>query len=442
MSDVLMKAAQLIMALSILVLIHEFGHFIVAKMMKVRVEKFYLFFNPGFSIFKFRKGETEYGLGWLPLGGYVKVSGIIDESMDKEQMKQPPQPWELRSKPAWQRLIFMLGGIIMNVLLGIFIFWMLAFFNGEEYFPTSAVTYGIVVDSTGASLGLKNGDKIIAVDGVPEENFNKIPGTIILNMAKSITVDRNGEEMILPVTGEQIKKVIDSKSAGSFISVRFPFIIDKVSPGTAASEMNLQHRDAVVAINGKPVVYYNDVKALLAANAGKEFSLTVLRDHRLSTFTGKLSSDGLLGVMPMQPKAFFTTRKTHYSLITALPAGVNRAYETLVNYIKQFALIFSPEVQGYKHLGGFITIGNAFDPHWDWVTFWSFTGFLSIALAFMNLLPIPALDGGHVLFTLVEIVTRRKPSDKFLEYAQIAGMAILFALLLFANGNDLVHLFK
>lgn len=442
MNEVVIKGGQLLLSLSILILLHEFGHFIAAKMFKVRVEKFFLFFNPGFSIFRFTIGETEYGLGWLPLGGYVKISGMIDESMDKEQMKLPPQPWEFRSKPAWQRLIIMLGGIIMNVLLGIFIYWMILFFNGEQYIPTSRLTYGIATDSTGASLGFQNGDKILAIDGKPQENFDKIPGTIIINMAKSVTVERNGQIVDIPITGEKIKQVIDSKSVGDFINIRFPFVVGEVMPGSTARQMGLQKNDIVVAVNQQPVIFYDEVRKALQSNRDNEISLTILRDHGLVTMEGKLPSDGLLGVKTITPDKFFGIRKVRYGFFSALPAGISKAYQTLMNYIKQFALIFSPEIQGYKHVGGFISIANAFNPTWNWLAFWSFTGFLSIALAFMNLLPIPALDGGHVLFTLVEMVTRRKPSDKFLEYAQIAGMIILFALIVYANGNDLLSLFR
>ncbi|HYV94979.1 MAG TPA: RIP metalloprotease RseP [Chitinophagales bacterium] len=441
MNEVLIKGGQLILALSILILLHELGHFMAAKLFKVRVEKFYLFFNPGFSIFKFTVGETEYGLGWLPLGGYVKISGMIDESMDKEQMKLPPQPWEFRSKPAWQRLIIMLGGIIMNVVLGIFIYWMILFFDGELYVPNANLTYGIAVDSTGASLGFQNGDRIVGIDGKLIENFNKVPGIIILNMDQVVKVERNGQQVDIPITGDQIKEILDSKSGTDFISIRFPFVINDVSSGTPAKKINLQPGDVIVAINNQPAIFYDEARKLQDGNKDKEISLTFFRKGHLITEKVKLPSDGLLGVHPVPLDKFFTTNHIHYGFFAALPAGINRAYETLSKYIKSFALIFSPKVQGYKHLGGFIAIANAFPGEWDWITFWELTAWLSIALAFMNLLPIPALDGGHVLFTLVEMVTRRKPSDKFLEYAQIAGMIILFALLIFANGNDIMRLF-
>ncbi|MBA3648139.1 MAG: RIP metalloprotease RseP [Chitinophagales bacterium] len=441
MNEVLIKAGQLILSLSILIVIHEMGHFMAARFFKTRVEKFYLFFNPWFSLFSFKRGETEYGMGWIPLGGYVKISGMIDESMDKEQLNLPPQPWEFRSKPAWQRLIIMLGGITMNVLLGIFIYWMILFFSGEEYIPAANVKYGIVVDSIGIELGLRNGDRIIAIDKEPVENFQKIPGSIIINMARSITVQRNGDQKEIPVSPLMIKKIIDTKSI-DFISLRWPFVIKSFASGSVAKNAGLAENDQVIAINGQSTFFYDEVKKMLTANKGHQVDVTVLRNVDTLTRKMLLSSDGLMGVQVAPPTDFMQTKIIHYSLFAALPAGVGKAYETLMNYIKQFALIFSPKVQGYKHLGGFISIGNAFESRWDWLAFWSLTGFLSLALAFMNLLPIPALDGGHVLFTLYEMVTKRKPSEKFLEYAQVAGMILLFALLVFANGNDIVGLFR
>jgi regulator of sigma E protease len=439
--DILIKAGQLFLSLSILILLHEFGHYIAARMFKTRVEKFYLFFNPWFEIFKFKKGETEYGLGWLPLGGYVKIAGMIDESMDKEAMKLPPQPYEFRSKPAWQRLIIMLGGIIMNVLLGIFIYWMLLFFAGEEYIPTKNLSYGIAVDSIGREMGFQNGDQIIAVDGKPVENFNKIAATIIIDMARVVTVQRNGETVQVPIDELMIKKVIDSKSV-NFISARMPFVIKAFSPNSAAKTAGLEPEDQVIAINNQPAFFYDEVRNQLTENREKEIAISVLRNKDTVTKSMTLSADGLLGVQVAPGTDFMKTEVVKYSFFGALPAGINKAWETLANYVKQFALIFSSKVQGYKHVGGFISIANAFEPTWNWLSFWSFTGFLSIALAFMNLLPIPALDGGHVVFTLYEMITRRKPNEKFLEYAQVAGMVILLTLLVYANGNDIVGLFR
>lgn len=436
MSVVLIKAGQLLLSLSILIVLHEFGHFIAAKIFKTRVEKFYLFFNPWFSIFKFRKGETEYGLGWLPLGGYVKISGMVDESMDTEQMKMPPQPWEFRSKPAWQRMIIMLAGIIMNVLLAIVIYWMLLFLNGEQYLSTTDLKYGISVDSTGEQLGLKNGDQILNIDGRTIQNFATIPASIVT--ADEITVARNGSIEKLPVSKAAIKSVIGSKE---FISVRIPFVVDSVVSGTPAEQAGLQHNDVLLTINNQPALFYNDGKNLLINKGGQLIHLAVLRNHRVVHTSLTLRDDGTMGFFSMNPDRFFPVQTVHYSFLGALPAGVSKAYQTIANYAKQLVVILSPQVGGYKYLGGFITIANVFQPHWDWTLFWGFTGFLSLILAFFNLLPIPALDGGHVLFTLIEMVTRRRPSDKFLEYAQVVGMCILLLLVLYANGNDVVRLF-
>lgn len=439
--DILIKAGQLILSLSILIVIHELGHFMAARLFKTRVEKFYLFFNPWFELFKIKKGETEYGLGWLPLGGYVKIAGMIDESMDKEAMKLPAQPYEFRSKPAWQRLIIMLGGIIMNVLLGIFIYWMLLFLKGEEYIPTNSLKYGIAVDSIGWEMGFQNGDKIIAVDGKPVENFNKVTSTIIIDMAKEVTVDRNGQEIKVPIDQLMIKKAIDSKSV-DFISARMPFVIKAFAPNSIAKSAGLEVEDQVLAINGQPAFFYDEVRNSLISNKGKEIKVTVKRKQDTITSNITLAADGMLGVQVAPGADFMQTKVIKYSFFGALPAGCHKAWETLTNYVKQFGLIFSSKVQGYKHVGGFISIANAFEPTWNWLSFWSFTGFLSIALAFMNLLPIPALDGGHVMFTLYEMITRRKPNEKFLEYAQVAGMIILLSLLVYANGNDIVGLFR
>lgn len=439
--DILIKAGQLFLSLSILILLHEFGHYIAARFFNTRVEKFYLFFNPWFEIFKFKKGETEYGLGWLPLGGYVKIAGMIDESMDKEAMKLPPQPYEFRSKPAWQRLIIMLGGIIMNVFLGIFIYWMLLFFAGEEYIPTKNLTYGIAVDSVGLEMGFQNGDRIVAVDSKPVENFNRVAATIIIDMAKVVTVERQGETVEVPIDELMIKKAIDSKSV-NFISARMPFVIKAFSPNSIAKTSGLEPEDQVIAINNKPAFFYDEVRSNLMENKGKEIAVSVLRGQDTITKSIALGTDGLLGVQVAPGTDFMKTQVVEYSFFGALPAGISKAWETLTNYVKQFALIFSPQVQGYKHVGGFISIANAFEPTWNWLSFWSFTGFLSIALAFMNLLPIPALDGGHVMFTLYEMITRRKPNEKFLEYAQVAGMVILLTLLVYANGNDIVGLLR
>ncbi|MBA2406690.1 MAG: RIP metalloprotease RseP, partial [Chitinophagales bacterium] len=310
--DILIKAGQLFLSLSILILVHEFGHFIAARYFKIRVEKFYLFFNPWFSLLKFKRGETEYGLGWLPLGGYVKIAGMIDESMDKEAMKLPPQPWEFRSKPAWQRLIIMLGGIIMNVLLGIFIYWMLLYISGEEYIPTESVKYGIAVDSLGSEMGFKNGDRIVAVDGKQVENFLKIPSAIIINLANTVTVQRNGQQVSVPIDQSMIKKAIDNKSV-DFLSIRIPFVVKGFAPNSPAKSAGIEVNDQVIAINGQPAFYYDEIKNHLTVNRGKQIDVSFLRSNDTITKQIALPSDGLLGVQLAPPTDFMQTRTIKYS---------------------------------------------------------------------------------------------------------------------------------
>jgi regulator of sigma E protease len=434
--DILIKAAQFFLSLSILIILHEFGHFITAKIFKCRVEKFYLFFDPWFSLFKVKKGETEYGIGWVPLGGYVKIAGMIDESMDKETLKRPPEPWEFRSKPAWQRLIILLAGITMNVLLGIAIFWMLLYFVGEQYIPNANVKYGIAADSLAQQIGFKNGDKLISIDGKPINKFDKVVVDIIINQNKTVLVDRGGSQVAVTISPDDLKQIIDSKDI-DMLQIRQPFVIDSLVDTSVAKKAGFKKNDQIVAINGTSMIFNNEIKGQIEKNIGKSITFTVLRGVDSLNLSLIIPPAGKIGVWQ---KDFIKSATIHYSFFEAFPAGVKRTYTTLVDYIKQFKLIFSSKIQGYKHLGGFLSIGSAFTPKWDWVAFWSFTGFFSIVLAFMNLLPIPALDGGHVLFTLYEMITGRKPGDKFLEYAQIAGMVVILALLLLANGNDIYRL--
>jgi len=438
--EILIKASQLILSLSILVILHELGHFIPAKLFKTKVEKFYLFFDPWFSLFKFKKGDTEYGVGWLPLGGYVKISGMIDESMDKEQLKQAPQPWEFRSKPAWQRLIIMLGGVTVNAILGIVIYIGILYKWGEQYLPTENVKYGIYCDSTALAMGLQNGDKILAVDNKPVENFLKIPAEILFNQARSIQVERNGEKIDIALQQEDINKLI--KSQGSFIFPRQPFEIGDLTKNSVAEKSGLMKNDKVIGINDVSINFFDEFKTELQKHKGKPITVKVLRNGVETEVPVTVPEEGLLGVAPKSIDNYLELKEKKYSLVAAVPAGVNKAYTTFGDYLKQMKLIFTPETKAYEQLGGFITIGKAFSPEWDWVRFWSFTAFLSIVLAIMNILPIPALDGGHVMFLLYEVITRRKPNEKFLEYAQVVGMVILVGLLLFANGNDIMRLFK
>jgi len=439
----MIKIAQLILSLSILVVLHEFGHFAFAKIFKTRVEKFYLFFNPWFSLFKVKKGETEYGLGWLPLGGYVKISGMIDESMDKEAMKLPPKPYEFRSKPAWQRLFIMIGGVLVNFLLAIFIYILMLYINGEQYLPTKNVKYGIQCDSTALDIGLKNGDKILSLDNNEIEDFSKIIQHILLDDIKSIQVDRDGERIEIPINEQVLAKLIKQESY--FILPRFPFepfvIHGYTSDDSPAKLAGLQKGDSLKSINGKVFTYYDEFQDYLQKFKGEEVGIGVKRENEYLEYAVTLTSEGMIGVSK-EPYNPFEFEKIEYTFLASIPAGITKGYKTSVNYLKQFKLIFNPETEAYKSVGSFITIGNLFPGTWDWEFFWTITALLSIMLGVLNLLPIPALDGGHVMFLLYEIVAGRKPSDKFLEYAQIVGMVILLSLMVLAIGNDFIkHVF-
>jgi len=438
--DVVIKILQLLLSLSILVIIHEFGHFIAAKIFKTKVEKFYLFFNPWFSIFKFKYGETEYGMGWLPLGGYVKIAGMIDESMDKEQLKRPPESWEFRSKPAWQRLIIMLGGVTMNIILAILIYITMLSVWGQEYIPTSEVKYGIKVDSLGYQAGLRDGDKILSVDGEYVENFMKIPRKLILDGAKDIQVERDGKVVDVKLPEDFIAQLIDKKAPG-FMTFRIPFEVSSFTKNSVAKESGMKVDDKIIALNGQPAAYFQDFVTKLQNHKGKDVVVTVVRGADTLDLSMVVPEGGKLGVYNKTPDTYFNLNKVNYSVGKAIPAGFTMAYDEIGDYLKQLKLIFNPDVQAYKSVGGFGTIASIFPPEWHWQSFWSLTAFLSIMLAVLNVLPIPALDGGHVMFLIYEIVTRRKPNDKFMEYAQITGMIILLALLLFANGNDIIRYF-
>jgi regulator of sigma E protease len=438
--EIVIKVIQLLLALSILVIFHEFGHFIAARIFKIRVEKFYLFFDPWFSLFKFKKGETEYGVGWIPLGGYVKISGMIDESMDREQMKLPPQPWELRSKPAWQRLIVMLGGVTVNILLAFAIYAIMLAAWGEQYLPASQVKYGISVDSLGSAMGLRNGDRIISVDNKVVEDFAAIPKVIILEEAKSVQVMRDGQQVNVQVPEGFISRLIKQKSP-DFIAVRIPFEAGKFNVGSPAEAAGMKVGDKIIGLNDSILIYFDQFRACIQRYKNKTVQVTALRGNDTVRFAVKVPEAGLIGIYPKGPANFFTFKEKRYNVITAIPAGVVKTFDQAGNYIKSIKLLFSQE-KAYESVGGFITIGNIFPSSWDGGAFWSLTAFLSIMLAILNILPIPALDGGHVMFLLYEIIFRRKPSDKFMEYAQIAGMVILFGLLIFANGQDILKLFR
>jgi len=435
---ILIKVVQLLLSLSILVIFHEFGHFLAARIFKTRVEKFYLFFDPWFSLFKFKKGDTEYGVGWLPLGGYVKISGMIDESMDKEAMKLPPQPYEFRAKPSWQRLIIMLGGVTVNVLLAIGIYVVMLAWWGDGYLPNSEVKYGITVDTLGQKMGLQNGDKILSLDNKPVEDFGKIPATIILEKVQTIQVERDSQKVEIMIPKEIISEILKHKSP-DFISPRLPFVVADFAPGSSAKTAGMQVDDRIIGIDGKTTLYFDEFKAVVVKNKDKQVNVQVLRGADTTVLAVKISSKGTIGVAPKSP---FKFKEYHYNIFQAIPAGTIKAYKKTAEYLKSLKLLFNPEVKAYESVGGFITIGSIFPSVWDWESFWSLTAFLSLMLAVLNILPIPALDGGHVMFLLYEIITGRKPSDKFMEYAQITGMVLLFDLLIFANGYDIVKLFR
>ena len=435
METILIKALQLILSLSLLVLVHEFGHFIFARLFKVRVEKFYLFFDPWFSLFKFKpkNSDTEYGIGWLPLGGYCKISGMIDESMDKEQMAQPAQPYEFRSKPAGQRLMIMVGGVLFNFILALFIYSMVLFAWGDTYLPLKNVKQGMDFSETFINVGFRDGDILLRADDEELERYNEDCLRKVVE-AHNVTVLRDGMETVIPIPGDMMQRVLRDKQG--FAAYRFPMVVKSLSADDMpAAQAGIQPGDSVVSINDVPVVTYYEAAAMLAENKSKEITLGYYRDGELRSASLVPDSLGRIGVGACLPTDLYQTETRTYGFLASFPAGVKLGINTLKGYVSDMQYVFTKE--GASSLGGFATIGSIFPDTWNWRAFWMQTAFLSIILAFMNILPIPALDGGHVMFLLYEVIARRKPSDKFLEYAQMAGMAILFALLLYANGNDL-----
>ncbi len=442
-SNVGLQAGQLLLALSILIILHEFGHYITARWFKCRVEKFFLFFDPWFALVKKKVGDTVYGIGWLPLGGYVKISGMIDESMDKEAMKQPPKEWEFRSKPAWQRLIIMLGGVIMNVLVAFIIYAFVLMVWGERRTPMTSLKNGIwTTDSLMTEVGLRNGDRIISVDGEPVDYFENLIPKILLG--SEVLLEREGQQQKIVLPERLIGMLVESKRKKAVLLMqRVPAYVGKYSEKDTSygKVAGLQEMDRIVAVDSVPVNYYDEIVPLLNARKGGSVRLTVERKNEQVQLTSRVNNDGKIGIPLLTDEQYtelgvYQVEKRKYGFFAAFPAGVKKAGEKLKFYIDQFKLILNPKTEAYKGVGGFKAIGSVFPTYWSWEAFWNITAFLSIILAFMNLLPIPALDGGHVMFTLYEIITRRKPNEKFLEYAQVVGMILLFALMLYANGND------
>ena len=442
METFLVKALQLILSLSILVLVHEFGHFIFARIFKVRVEKFYLFFDPWFSIFKFKpkNSDTEYGVGWLPLGGYCKISGMIDESMDKEAMAQPPKPYEFRSKPAGQRLMIMVAGVLFNFLLALFIYSMVLFTWGDTFLPLKNVKAGMDYSETFHNVGFQDGDILLKADDTELERFGEDCFRRVLN-AQTVTVLRGGVETVIPIPEDMAQRVMRDKKG--FASYRFPMVVRELgkteSGESPAAVAGLQPGDSIVSINGIVTPSFYEVGEVLAQNKDKDVLVGFYRAGIPQTLTLHTDTAGKMGIYSVSPFDMYQTVTRKYGFFESFPAGVMLGVNTLKGYVSDMNYVFTKE--GASSLGGFGTIGSLFPAEWDWHSFWMKTAFLSIILAFMNILPIPALDGGHVMFLLYEVIARRKPSDKFLEYAQVTGMFLLFALLIYANGNDIFRFF-
>ncbi|UQD55527.1 RIP metalloprotease RseP [Flavobacterium sp. K5-23] len=439
--DIFIKLSQFLLSLSLLIILHELGHFIPAKLFKTRVEKFYLFFDVKYSLLKKKIGDTEYGIGWLPLGGYVKISGMIDESMDKEQMALPPQPWEFRSKPAYQRLIIMLGGVTVNFILAFIIYIGMAFAYGDTYIAMEDFKDGFLIENpVMQKAGFKTADKIIAVDGEKITKFdNEI--TIKIIMAKQVLIERNGAEQTIKMPADFIDQLSKIEKE-PLLSRRMPFIISEVSEGSVNTVF--EPKDLVIGLNGQKIKYFDEVQSILDNSKGKTISATILRDQKEQEIQIAVNNKGKLGVIQgglsnsaMEKLGYYKVSKQEFGFMESIPVGITKGKDQLVGYGKQLKMIFSPSTGAYKQVGGFKAIFDIFPSSWSWEVFWNITALLSIMLGVMNLLPIPALDGGHVMFLLYEIVSGKKPSDKFLENAQMVGFVLLITLLLFANGNDI-----
>ena len=430
------KIAQFILIISILVILHEFGHYLPAKWFKIKVEKFYLFFDWKFSLFKKKIGETEWGIGWLPLGGYVKISGMIDESMDTEQMKEEPKDWEFRSKPAWQRLIVMIGGVTVNFFLAWIIYSLLFFNNGDTYIPSENLKYGIQVDSVGEKLGLKSGDKIISVDGTPTKKFTDAQLRILLG--DEVTVNRDGQELSVPISDEGKAMIFETKGK-AFLGFRTKSVIEEVVADSEADKAGLTIGDELIEVEGESVFYWSEFMNVLEASRGKKLALKVNRNGGTKELDLQIPKEGIVGLRPFQDELLVTDT---YSFLESIPAGFSRTIQVLTDQIMQFKVIFNSKTGAYKQVKGPIGIVDMMSPTWDWTYFWGFMAMFSVWLAFMNILPIPALDGGHVMFLLYEIITGRPPSDKVLETGQIIGFVFLMGLMAIIFGNDIWNIIK
>jgi regulator of sigma E protease len=436
------KTAQFILSFSILVVLHEIGHFIPARLFGTRVEKFYLFFNPGFSLWKKKIGETEYGIGWIPFGGYVKIAGMIDESMDKEQLKKEPESWELRSKPAYQRLIVMLGGVIVNVVLAIVIFIGISWYWGDDYLPAKNVTYGVHASALAKQMGVQDGDIILSLDKKELENFDALEAKLILTNPTTLEVQRGDSIISLNIPATLATSLAKFKKSDPFVIPRIPVIIDSVGSSAVVLEGAFSKNDTLLKINNTSIQYQYEFIEVKQKYADSIVMVTSKRGNDTVYTKALINGSGQIGLFVKLPYALFKTVHKEFTFFQAIPEGVNRCYTTLDNYIQGIKQIFTGKVNANDSLGSLISIGNTFPAAWDWERFWTLTAIFSIILAFMNVLPIPALDGGHALFIIVEMITGRKPGDKFMEYAQIVGMMLMFGLMLYALGLDFWRLFK
>lgn len=436
----LVMVGQLILSLSILIVLHEGGHFFPAKWFGTRVEKFYLFFDPWFELFKFKHGETEYGIGWLPFGGYVKISGMIDESFDTEQLDQEPQPWEFRSKPAWQRLIIMLGGVTVNFILGLMIFIGILFYYGEEYLPSENVVHGVWVDSLGTSIGLEDGDKILKLGDMPFDKFDQglFKKEIIINQVKELTINRNGQEQQLKLP-EGIAAIVSSKANRSYpiFQERFHFIVKQPQKGRPAEKAGMLPNDRVVGMNGKSMPYAHEFMMALTELKDQDITLDVIRDGNNIPIKLHTTVDGKIGVELKRSYELLGSKKINYGFAESIPLGIKKGWGALADQATAIGQMIKGKISAKDNLGSVFTIAKAYGEVWDWYKFWTLTGTLSLLLAFLNLLPIPALDGGHVMFLLYEVISGRKPSDKVVEYATIAGFLLLVCLMVFILGLDI-----
>ena len=436
------KTAQFILSFSIIVVLHELGHFIPARLFGARVEKFYLFFNPGFSLWKKKIGDTEYGLGWIPFGGYVKISGMIDESMDKEQLNKAPESYELRSKPAYQRLIVMLGGVIVNVILAIVIFIGIAWFWGDDFLPAKNLSYGIHVTEVSKKMGLQDGDIIVSLDQKELKDFFELESKIVLEDAKTIQVKRGDSVLSLVIPTTVAAKLSNANNTTSFVMPLFPVIVDSIGKSAVVVEGSFQKNDTLLSINGQSVKYQHEFIEVKKQYSDSLVTILAKRGTDTVKIRTLINNKAQLGLFVKLPMQLFKTVHQSYSFADAIPTGIQRCFTTLDNYVTGIKQIFTGKVNPNDSLGSLISIGNTFPSQWDWERFWTLTAVFSIVLGFMNVLPIPALDGGHALFILFEMITGRKPSDQFMEYAQIAGMILMFGLMLYALGLDFWRLFK